>query len=94
MIILVLGKFYKTKKPKEGYAASGNESCKGGHRQNFGKNWNYWVKSVAISKENKKGCYYTEISTCSNTSWNGLILENISVGWFELDSQKLNPGHN
>ena len=39
-----------------------NESCKGGHKQNFGKSWNYWVNSVALSKEKKKGCFYTEIS--------------------------------
>ena len=42
---------------------NGNKSCKEGHKQNFGKSWNYWVNSVALSKEKQKWCFYTEISS-------------------------------
>ena len=44
-----------------------NKSCKGGPKQNFGQSWHYWVNSVALSKEKKKGCFYTVLGTCQKT---------------------------
>ena len=39
-----------------------NESCKGGHEQKFGKSWNYWVNSVALSIKTKSTTFQWEIS--------------------------------
>ena len=36
---------------------NGNESCKGGAKQNFGKNWDFWVNSKALRKETKRGLF-------------------------------------
>ena len=56
------------------YCYNGNESCKGGPKQNFGKSWHYWVNSVALSKEKKKGRFYTVLGTCQKTFVTGCIL--------------------
>ena len=34
---------------------NGNESWRGGYKQNFGKSWHYWVNSEALSKVTKRG---------------------------------------
>ena len=60
-------------KPEIFFDYNGNESCKGGPKQNFGKSWHYWVNSVALSKEKKKGCFYTILGTCQKTFVNGCM---------------------
>ena len=60
-------------KPEIFFDYNGNESCKGGPKQNFGKSWHYWVNSVALSKEKKKGCFYTVLGTCQKTFVTGCM---------------------
>ena len=73
-----------------------NESCKEGHKQNFGKSWHYWVNSVALSKENKKRCFYTVFGTCQKTFVTGCmgvcnksLLEFAAKGHFQFQNPKL-----
>ena len=45
----------------------GNESCKGGPKQNFGKSWNYWVNLVDLSIKTKSTTFQWEISPWAKT---------------------------
>ena len=70
-------------KPEIFFDYNGNESWEGGPKQIFCKSWHYWVSSVALSKEKKKGCFYTVLGTCQKTFVTGCIIQILCEIYFE-----------